>query len=201
MKLQLRTLGVCVGTTCCWIGIVAAAEITLVPVVSGLNSPVYITHSGDATNRLFIVEQSGRILIWQPSNPLPTPFLDIRPKVRSGGELGLLGIAFHPNYKENRRFFVNYTSSQSGQITTVIAEYGALAQNPDSASPIGRVLLEFNQPFTNHNGGHLAFGPDGYLYVGTGDGGSGGDPFGLGQNRNTLLGKILRIDVDGALPF
>ena len=186
---------------CCWLDIVPAADITLVPVVSGLNSPVYVTHSGDGSNRLFIVEQSGRILIWQPSSPLLTTFLDIRPRVLSGGELGLLGIAFHPNFEENRRFFVNYTRALPGQIRTVIAEYGASTQDPNSASPIERVLLEFNQPFANHNGGHLAFGPDGYLYVGTGDGGSGGDPFGSGQNRNTLLGKILRIDVDGALPF
>ncbi len=201
MKFQLRTLGIWLGMISCSLGIVSAADITLVPVVSGLNSPVYITHSGDSTNRLFIVEQSGRILIREPSSPLPTTFLDIRSKVRSGGELGLLGLAFHPNFEENRRFFVNYTRSQSGQIKTVIAEYGATAQDPGSASPIERVLLEFDQPFSNHNGGHLAFGPDGYLYVGTGDGGSGGDPFRQGQNRNTLLGKILRIDVDGALPF
>ena len=200
MKFQLRTPGIWLGTISCWLGILSAADITLVPVVSGLDSPVYITHSGDATNRLFIVEQPGRILVWQPAGTL-TPFLDIRPKVRSGGELGLLGIAFHPRFEENRRFFVNYTRSQSGQITTVIAEYGASVQNPDLASPIERILLEFDQPFSNHNGGHLAFGPDGYLYVATGDGGSGGDPLGRGQNRSTLLGKILRIDVDGALPF
>ena len=189
------------GTIGCWLGIVSAADLSLAPVVSGLDRPVYVTHSGDGTNRLFIVEQAGRILIWQSSSPVLTTFLDIRPRVLSGGELGLLGIAFHPNFEENRRFFVNYTRALPGEIRSVVAEYGASAQNPDSASPSERVLLEFNQPFSNHNGGHLAFGLDGYLYVGTGDGGSGGDPFGLAQNRNTLLGKILRIDVDGVFPF
>ena len=168
---KLSALPAWLGTIGCWLGIVSAADITLVPVVSGLYSPVYVTHSGDGTNRLVIVEQSGRILIWQSSSPLLTTFLDIRPSVLSGGELGLLGIAFHPNFEEKRRFFVNYTRALAGRIRTVVAEYGASAQNPDLASPIERVLLEFEQPFTNHNGGHVAFGPDGYLYVSTGDGG------------------------------
>jgi hypothetical protein len=130
-------------------------------------------------------------------------FLDIRSRVRSGGEQGLLGLAFHPSYSSNRRFFVYYTRAADGAI--VIAEYAASSANPAVADPTERVLLAIPHPsFTNHNGGMVAFGPDGYLYIGVGDGGSGNDPPNNAQNTDVLLGKLLRIDVDrqsGGQPY
>ena len=132
-----------------------------------------------------------------------TVFLDIRSRVRAGGEQGLLGLAFHPSYSSNRRFFVYYTRAGDGAI--VVAEYAASPANPDTADSTERVLLTIPHPsFTNHNGGMVAFGPDGYLYIGVGDGGSGNDPPNNAQNKNVLLGKLLRIDVDrqsGSLPY
>ncbi|HVN80731.1 MAG TPA: PQQ-dependent sugar dehydrogenase [Terriglobia bacterium] len=175
-------------------------SIVLNPLVSGLTAPVCITHSGDGTGRLFVVEQAGRVLIIQNGSLSETPFLDIRDQVTSGGEMGLLSVAFHPNFKTNRRFFVNYTNRRPN-LKSFIAEYHASPVDPNSALTGEKVLLEFDQPFENHKGGQLQFGPDGYLYIGTGDGGSGGDPMGNGQNKNTLLGKILRIDVDQGSPY
>jgi glucose/arabinose dehydrogenase len=177
------------------------AEVTLRPVASGLQSPVLVTHPGDGSGRLFILEQSGRIRILREGQLLQQPFLDIQSRVESGGERGLLGLAFDPGFRENRRFFVNYTRRVSDQLRTVIAEYRASEGNPDTADPQETVILEFDQPFNNHNGGHLVFGPDGYLYIGTGDGGSGGDPQGNAQNLGSLLGKILRIDVHSGSPY
>ena len=134
------------------------------------------------------------------------PFLDIRTRVDFGGEMGLLGMAFHPAFAQNRRFYVNYVRVLgTGQIQSVIAEYQASVSNANQADPASeRIVLAVNQPFANHKGGQLAFGPDGFLYIGLGDGGSEGDPLGNGQNLQTLLGKMLRIDVDhttGALPY
>jgi len=143
---------------------------------------------------LFIVEQPGRIKVLNPDSTTPGVFLDIVSKVLSGGERGLLGLAFHPQFESNRRFFVNYTRRPDG--ATVIAEYRASASNPDLADASETVLLSFAQPFPNHNGGMLEFGPDGFLYIGSGDGGSANDPGNRAQNVNELLGKILRIDVD-----
>lgn len=177
-------------------------DITLETVVTGLNSPVYVTNAGDGSRRLFIVEQPGRIKVLQPGSSSPTGFLDITSKVLAGGERGLLGLAFHPQFESNRRFFVNYTRRPDG--ATVIAEYRASATNPDVAEAAEIVLLTFAQPFANHNGGMLEVGRDGYLYIGTGDGGSANDPGNRAQNLNELLGKILRIDVDhssGAVPY
>ena len=171
--------------------------IALDTVISGLSNPVYVTHAGDASGRLFIVEQAGRILISQNGNLIGTPFLDIHTSVTSGGEMGLLSVAFHPDYKNNRRFFVNYTASRPN-LKTIIAEYRASASNPNLADTTEKVILEIDQPFENHNGGQLQFGPDGYLYIGMGDGGSGGDPLGNGQNKSSLLGKLLRIDIDSS---
>jgi glucose/arabinose dehydrogenase len=168
-------------------------NVVLEPVVSGLVLPVSITHAGDT--RLFITQQEGRIVIYDGVRLLPQPFLDITPLVLSGGERGLLSIAFHPRYAENGRFFVNYTD-RSGN--TVIARY-TVSSNPNVADPASAVpILQIQQPFANHNGGQLQFGPDGSLYIGMGDGGSGGDPSNRAQNLGDLLGKMLRIDVDGA---
>ena len=175
--------------------------ISLELLTSNLDQPVFLTHDGDGSGRLFIVEQSGRIRILKGGKLLVVPFLDIQTKVTSEGELGLLGLAFHPDFSDNRRFFLNYTREFDSQIQTVITEYRASQSNPDVAEPQEKVILGFDQPFTNHNGGMLAFGPDGLLYIGTGDGGSGGDPFGNAQDTNTLLGKILRIEVDEGDPY
>jgi glucose/arabinose dehydrogenase len=175
----------------------AAPVVTLEPVASGLQSPVAIANAGDA--RLFVVEQSGRILIVDGTQLLPTPFLDIRSLVTAGGERGLLGLAFHPRFRENGFFFVNYTDRSSD---TVVARYRVSATDPNRADPGSAVrVLHIDQPFFNHNGGQLQFGPDGYLYIGTGDGGGGGDPLNNGQKLDTLLGKILRIDVDSGTPY
>ena len=170
------------------------AAITLEPVVAGLASPVFVTHAGDGSGRLFIVQQGGQILVLQPGATSPAIFLAIGGRVLSGGERGLLGLAFHPQYETNRRFFVNYTRQTDG--ATVIAEYHASTANPNVADTDEVVLLTIAQPFANHNGGMIAFGPDGFLYIGMGDGGSANDPGNRAQNVNELLGKMLRIDVD-----
>ncbi len=164
-------------------------------VVGGLRQPVDLKHAGDG--RLFVVEKQGVIRIVRDDVLLPDPFLDLRDRVGSGAsEQGLLGLAFHPRFAENGRLFVNYTDVAGD---TVVARYLASGDRADPASEV--ILLHIPQPFANHNGGSLAFGPDGYLYIGTGDGGSGGDPHGNGQSLNTLLGKILRLDVDGGEPY
>lgn len=175
-----------------------AAERTLelVPVVEDLDSPVCLTHAGDGSGRLFIVEQAGRIKIRFPDRPWTGEFLSITDRVVSGGEMGLLGLAFHPRFKQNGRLFVNYTARDRGRLKTVIAEYRVSDNEPDQASRFERRLLELDQPYSNHNGGQLAFGPDGFLYIGLGDGGGAGDPHRHGQNLKSLLGKILRIDVN-----
>ncbi len=180
-------------------------SIRLETVVTGLTRPLYLTHAGDSSGRLFVVGQSGAILVIQDGALLPEPFLDVSglvsPDALGSGysERGLLGLAFHPAYAKNGRFFINYTDVNGD---TAIAEYTVSADDPNRADPASaRVILQVAQPFANHNGGQLAFGPDGYLYIGLGDGGSGGDPQGNGQNRFALLGKILRIDVDSAEPY
>ncbi len=172
------------------------APATLTLLASGLEKPVYLTEPADGTGRLFVVEQAGLILIWRNGQFLATPFLDLRDRVNSSGnEQGLLGLAFHPQYSANRRFFVYYTNMDGN---LVIARYTAQASNPDQADPTSATaLLQIAHPsFQNHNGGDLVFGPDGYLYIGIGDGGSQGDPHGNGQNLDTLLAKLLRIDVN-----
>ncbi len=159
-------------------------------------SPVDLQNSGDGTNRLFVVEQAGRIKVFPNNSSVSTSkiFLDITDRVTSGGETGLLGLAFHPNYENNGYFYVNYTAPSP--LRTVVSRFH-VTSNPDSANKNSElILLTFNQPYSNHNGGCVAFGPDGYLYIATGDGGSGGDPQNNAQNITNLLGKILRIDVD-----
>jgi glucose/arabinose dehydrogenase len=171
--------------------------VRLDPVLTGLRSPLYVTHSRDGSGRLFIVEQGGRIKVLKPTTSIPTVFLDIASRLVAGGEQGLLGLTFHPRFAANHRFFVNYTRAGDG--ATVIAEYRAGTDVADPASE--RILLVIAQPFVNHNGGMVEFGPDGFLYVGMGDGGSGNDPQNHAQDPDDLLGKILRIDVDGAPPY
>ena len=178
----------------------AFAQIELVPVVSGLSSPVFVGHADDNLNRLFIVEQAGVIKVLQPSATEPTTFLDIRTRILAGGERGLLGLAFHPQYASNGRFFVFYTRAGDGAL--VIAEYAASPPRSDSASTTEEILMTIPHPgFSNHNGGMLAFGPDGLLYAGVGDGGGANDPNNNAQNVGTLLGKILRIDVNSGATY
>ncbi|GJL54602.1 MAG: glucose dehydrogenase [Nitrospirales bacterium] len=171
-----------------------ASPFALTPLISGnLHKPIFLTHTQEDDGRLFVVEQDGKVLIVKNGQLLPTPFLDISNTVSTGGERGLLGLAFHPHYRKNGRFFINYT--RKADQATVIAEYRRAA-NPDQAESEKKVLLVMAQPYGNHNGGMVAFGHDGYLYIGMGDGGAGGDPENRAQNPNTLLGKILRIDID-----
>ncbi len=172
-------------------------NVTLTTFVTGLALPVGFSPANDGSGRFFVLEQSGKIRVIQNGALLATPFLDISQKIESGGEKGLLGLALHPQFISNRHFYVNYTRRVAGQLQSIIAEYSALAANANLADPNSeRILLTLNQPFDNHNGGQLAFGPDAFLYLGFGDGGSGGDPMNNGRNKFVLLGKILRIDVN-----
>lgn len=160
--------------------------------------PLYITDAGDGSGRLFVVEKRGVIRVFpnDPSASSSEIFLDIRGQVDdSGSEEGLLGLAFHPDFESNGHFFVNYTAS--GPPRTIVSRF--TVPGPGEGNPGGETeILSFGQPFDNHNGGHMAFGPGGLLYIAAGDGGSGGDPFGNAQDRTTLLGNILRIDIDGS---
>lgn len=164
---------------------------------NGFTRPVDLTHAGD--ERIFVVEQRGVIWIFGDDGVLEMPFLDIQDRVNdSANEQGLLGLAFHPDFAENGYLFVNYTGVGNA---TFISRF-QITSDPNRANPDSEfILLTIDQPFRNHNGGALKFGPNGYLYIATGDGGSGGDPQGNGQNLNTLLGKILRIDVDRGEPY
>jgi glucose/arabinose dehydrogenase len=170
-------------------------NVTLRNVGSGFHDPILLTNAGDGSRRRFVVEQAGTVRTLE-SGPGATPFLDIRGRVVAGGERGLLGLAFHPNFKSNGKLYVDYTRKSDG--ATVIDEYRVTTNknNVDEAAT-RRQLLLIAQPYPNHNGGGIAFGPDGYLYIGMGDGGSGGDPQDRAQNLNSLLGKMLRIDVNG----
>ena len=175
-------------------------SLRLVPVVtSGLSSPVYLTAPTGDTARLFVVEQSGQIRIVQHGQLLPAAFLDIHTRLVSGGEQGLLSVAFHPNYATNGYFYVNYTDLNGD---TRVERYSVSAADSNLADTATHKLIIFiPQPYTNHNGGLVMFGPDGMLYIGMGDGGSGGDPQNRAQSRDSLLGKLLRIDVDGGDPY
>jgi glucose/arabinose dehydrogenase len=180
-------------------------------VAGGLQSPVYLTGAGDGSGRIFIVEQVGLIRVMKDGRLLPTPFLDIRSLVISGGERGLLSVAFLPDFKTSGAFVVDYTRSAANPANvgdTVIARYKANPATADVADRAsGQTLLTIKQPQANHNGGLVKFGPDGYLYIGMGDGGAAGDtgsghaPEGNGQSLTTLLGKILRIDVGATGPY
>ncbi len=170
-------------------------QISLHEIVKGLRQPISLVHANKDGSRLFIAEQAGMIQILQNGQISKTAFLDIRDRVSSGGETGLLGLAFHPGFSKNRRFFVNYTSSEP-RLKTVISEFTASDDLKTADPKSEKILMEMPQPFSNHNGGQIAFGPDGKLYIGMGDGGAGNDPEGNAQNTATLLGSLLRIDVD-----
>ena len=178
------------------------AGFTWAPVISGLVNPLDLTSPPDGSGRLFILEQPGLIRVVENGELLPTPFLDIRDRIESGGtEQGLLGIAFHPDYAQNRFFYLNYTGRR-GNGDTVVARFQVSADDPNRADPGSeKILLQVEQPYRNHNGGGMAFGPDGYLYISLGDGGSANDPQGNAQSLDTLLGKLLRVDVDGGDPY
>jgi glucose/arabinose dehydrogenase len=188
-------------------------QISMSTVAGGFAQPVHVTHAGDGSGRIFVVEQAGRIRILDNGVVLPVPFLDLAslvpPRVVAGGEQGLLSVAFPPGFATKRYFYVNYTGTPVAPALvapTVVARYRVSTGDNNVADPASEeVILTIPQPFANHNGGQLAFGPDGFLYIGMGDGGSGGDPSGNGQNPGALLGKMLRIDVEGvesvAVPY
>jgi glucose/arabinose dehydrogenase len=174
--------------------VVCLSQITFVQFANGFTNPLELTNAGD--KRIFVVEQAGRIIIVDSAGvKKATPFLNIQSRVLSGGERGLLGLAFSPDYVSSGFFYVNYTRQTDG--FTRISRFSVSRENPDSAvANSEQILLTIRQPFSNHNGGSLKFGPDGFLYVGMGDGGSGGDPGNRAQNLDSLLGKMLRIDVN-----
>ena len=177
--------------------------VTLQQVAQGLREPVHIAVAPDGSGRLYVVEQAGVVRVVERGQLRPEPFLDIRGQVESGGEKGLLSIAFHPRYRDNGWFFVDYTARDASGLHTRVSRFRrASAERADPKSET--VLLRIGQPYSNHNGGQLAFGPDDFLYIGMGDGGAANDPQGHGQNPGSLLGKLLRIDVDrtdGAQPY
>ena len=202
MKL-LPLLRAALAATLALAAVAASAQIALTPYASPFTLPVAIANAGDGSGRLFVVEQAGRIHIVRNGVTGATPFLDIRNIVQSGGEEGLLGLAFHPNYALTGHFYVFYTAPPAGTgggNDVVIARYRGAG---DAADPATRQeILRIPHPqFGNHNGGALVFGPDGFLYIGVGDGGGGGDPFNAGQNLNDLRGKVLRIDVNAPAPY
>jgi glucose/arabinose dehydrogenase len=178
-----------------------ATSISLTQVAGGFTNPLAITNAGDGSGRLFVVEQGGAVRIVRNGTVAAQPFLNISSLVTAGGEQGLLGLAFPPGFSIRQSIYVNYIN-RAGIGNTVIARF-AVGIDPDLANPASRQeLLTIVQPFANHNGGQLAFGPDDLLYIGSGDGGSGGDPQGNAQNTSSLLGKILRVDVlSGASPY
>ena len=175
-----------------------AVEIALRPVISGLSEPTSIVNAGDS--RLFIAQQTGRIAIYDGTRVLPQPFLDVSSLISTNGEeRGLLGLAFSPHYRDDGSFYIDYTNTAGD---TVVARYHVSASDPNVADRASaQVILTVAQPYPNHNGGELQFGPDGYLYIAMGDGGSGGDPENRAQTLSTLLGKILRIDVANAATY
>lgn len=170
-----------------------------VQVAEGFVQPLLVIHAGDGSGRLFVVGQQGVIWVFANGEVLPKFFLDIRERVGSeGNEQGLLGLAFHPQYEQNGYFYINYTDVNGD---TVVARFEVSTDPNRAEAGSQEILLRVGQPYSNHNGGHLEFGPEGYLYIGLGDGGSAGDPQGNGQSVNTLLGSLLRIDVDGGQPY
>ena len=179
------------------VGTSGAANVVLTPIASGFDKPVLVTNALDGSGRLFVVEQSGKIKVVKSGVVNATPFLDISGEISKGGEQGLLGLAFHPKYETNGLFYVNFTRPDGN---TVIRRYRASTTNPDVADRASAYhIMMIPQPYDNHNGGMIEFGPDGYLYIGMGDGGSGGDPGNRAQRTDNLLGKMLRINVNGSV--
>lgn len=200
----------CTSAAALALALTAAAQtpnaIVLAPwITSGVSSPVDITHAGDGSGRLFVVEQSGRIRVVRNGALVATPYLDIRARVKTGGEQGLLGLAFHPQFRSNGRFFVFYTRARAADANgneLVIAGYTADPRADSAPANSEQILLTIPHPnFGNHNGGSIKFGPDGFLYIAVGDGGSGNDPGNNAQNRASLLGKLLRIDATGVAGY
>ena len=177
------------------------AGVELVPVATnGLQLPLFLTHGGDGSGHLFVVEQPGAIRVIDHGVLMEAPFLDLRDRVwTKGNEQGLLGLAFHPEHRSNGRFFVNYNRREDG--ATVVSEFTRNGRSLNVSAGTERILMVVPQPYLNHNGGMIAFGPDGMLYIGRGDGGSKGDPQNRGQNPHEWLGKILRIDVNRGQPY
>jgi glucose/arabinose dehydrogenase len=176
-----------------------ALSLGIAPLLEGFSRPTHVTGAGDGSGRLFVTEQAGRVLIVRDGERLERPFLDIIPLVgANGNEQGLLSVAFHPSYAENGIFFVYYTARDGAN---TVARYRVSADPDVADAASAAVLMAIDDPAPNHNGGLLKFGPDGMLYIGTGDGGAAGDPWGNGQSLDTLLGKILRVDVDGGDPY
>jgi glucose/arabinose dehydrogenase len=173
------------------------ARVTLRAIASGLDAPVVLT-SPPGDKRLFVAELSGAIRVIKNGQLLPTPFLNVRSKISLGGEQGLLGLAFHPRFASNGFFYINYTDARGD---TRVERYFAVPTADVAETNSASLVISIEQPFPNHNGGMIEFGPDGMLYVGMGDGGGGGDPMGHGQNLGTLLGKMLRLDVDRVVPY
>ena len=200
---SLILLGALLVSSLVWLPGAGAAQapftLKLQPFARGLRQPLDFRQAGDGSDRLFVVEKGGTIRVLRGNQIVERPFLDLRSLVGArGSEQGLLGLAFDPRYAATGQFFVNYTDPQGD---SVVARYQVSA-DPEVADPeSAAIVLTQKQPFANHNGGNLLFGPDGYLYIGFGDGGSGGDPMGNGQNGATWLGKMLRIDVHGDLPY
>lgn len=194
----MRTL--LLGVVAAW-GLASAQSVGLSVVAEKLTQPLFMTYAPDGSGRMFIVEQGGKVRILRDGKLLDGAFLDLSRQISCCGERGLLGLAFHPDYRRNGLFFVDYTNPQGN---TVVARY-KVSSDPDRADPASaQTLLTVEQPYANHNGGMIAFGPDKYLYIGLGDGGGGGDPQNNAQNLNSLLGKILRIDVnksEGGKPY
>ena len=174
----------------------ASPSLRLVPVARGFDTPVFVTQAPGEPGRLYVLEQSGTIRVVERGRIRATPFLDVRGLIVAGGEQGLLGLAFPPDYARTRRFYVHYSTRPDGD--TVVARYRV--QSGRAVPSSRRTILRVDQPYSNHNGGHLVFGPDRRLWVGLGDGGSGGDPENRAQNPDTLLGKMLRLDVRLASP-
>jgi glucose/arabinose dehydrogenase len=192
----LAWFGLCVGADACGSDATSSLPIgsgvRLAEVATGLSFPLYLTTPPGDVHRLFIVEKTGAIRIVKDGTLLPAPFLDLSAQVSGGSEQGLLGLAFPPDYATSGRFVVHYTDPAGNTRLSVFQ----LSGDPDVANPAGeQVILTADQPFSNHNGGQIAFGPDGFLYLGLGDGGGGNDPEGRGQDLSDLLGSILRLDV------
>ena len=202
-KPLLALVGVCAASVSCGENPVTEKEpvsrrLRAELIADGFEAPVHLS-APPSDPRLFVVEQPGRIRIVDPGGtPRATPFLDIADRVRCCGERGLLSVAFHPAYSSNGWFYVNYTDAEGD---TRIERYTVSSDADVAERASAKLILELEQPFSNHNGGLNVFGPDGMLYIGLGDGGGAGDPQGHGQNRATLLGSILRLDVDGGDPY